>query len=66
MPKVDRVNFPKRKWDVEDWYANIDKISQELEWRPAFDVNAGLLKMRDWYLTADNVKYLNNDYSESR
>jgi len=51
---------------VEDWYANIDKISQELEWRPAFDVNAGLLKMRDWYLTADNVKYLNNDYSESR
>jgi dolichol-phosphate mannosyltransferase len=66
MPKVERGNFPKRKWDVEDWYANIDKVSHELDWRPAFDVKAGLLKMRDWYLTADNVKYLNNEYSENQ
>ena len=66
MPKVERGNFPKRKWDVEDWYANVDKVSHELDWRPAFDVKAGLLKMRDWYLTADNVKYLNNEYSENQ
>ena len=66
MPKVERGNFPKRKWDVEDWYANIDKVSHELDWKPAFDVKAGLLKMRDWYLTADNVKYLNNEYSENQ
>jgi nucleoside-diphosphate-sugar epimerase len=66
MPKKERGNFPKRKWDVEDWYANIDKVSTELDWRPAFDVKAGLLIMRDWYLTADNVKYLNNEYSENQ
>jgi nucleoside-diphosphate-sugar epimerase len=66
MPKVGRGDFPKRKWDVEDWYANIDKVSTELDWRPAFDVKAGLTKMRDWYLTANNVRYLDNEYSENR
>jgi dolichol-phosphate mannosyltransferase len=66
MPKVQNGKFPKRKWDVENWYANIDKVSKELDWRPAFDVKAGLTKMRDWYLTADNIKYLNNEYSENR
>jgi dolichol-phosphate mannosyltransferase len=66
MPKVQNGKFPKRKWDVENWYANIDKVSKELDWRPAFDVKAGLIKMRDWYLTADNIKYLNNEYSENR
>jgi dolichol-phosphate mannosyltransferase len=66
MPKVQNGKFPNRKWDVENWYANIDKVSKELDWRPAFDVKAGLTKMRDWYLTADNIKYLNNEYSENR
>jgi dolichol-phosphate mannosyltransferase len=66
MPKVTRGNIPKRKWDMEDWNANIDKVSHELDWKPTFDVRAGLTKMRDWYLTEDNVKYLNDDYSENR
>jgi len=65
MPKVARGKFPKRKWDMEDWYANIDKVSRELDWKPTVDVRAGLTKMRDWYLTEDNVKYLDNDYSEN-
>jgi dolichol-phosphate mannosyltransferase len=66
MLEVERGNFPKRKWDVENWFANMDKISQELGWIPTFDVKEGLSKMRDWYLTADNVRYLNNEYSENR
>lgn len=66
MPKLQTDNFPKRKWDVENWYANIDKVSREINWRPKFDVKAGLTKMRDWYLTADNIKYLSNEYSENR
>jgi dolichol-phosphate mannosyltransferase len=65
MPKVARGKFPKRKWDMEDWYANIDKVSRELDWKPTVDVRAGLTKMREWYLTEDNVKYLDNDYSEN-
>jgi UDP-glucose 4-epimerase len=66
MPKIKISNFPKRKWDIENWYANIDRISNELDWRPTFDLKTGLSKMRDWYLTADNVNYLDDEYSENR
>jgi len=66
MPKIKISSFPKRKWDIENWYANIDRISNELDWRPTFDLKTGLSKMRDWYLTADNVNYLDDEYSENR
>jgi nucleoside-diphosphate-sugar epimerase len=66
MPKIGISNFPKRKWDIENWYANIDRVSNDIDWRPTFDLKTGLSKMRDWYLIADNVKYLNDEYSENQ
>jgi dolichol-phosphate mannosyltransferase len=66
MSKMEENKFPKRKWDVEEWYANIGKITKELDWRPIFDIKTGLSKMKTWYLMEDNVKYLNNEYSEKK
>ena len=66
MSKMEENKFPKRKWDIEEWYANIDKITKELNWRPIFDLKTGLSKMKNWYLMEDNVKYLNNEYSEKK
>jgi nucleoside-diphosphate-sugar epimerase len=66
MPKREENSFPKRKWDVKDWYANIDKVIHEVDWQPNVDLKSGLNMMRDWYLLEDNVKYLNNEYSENK
>lgn len=66
MSKIEVNKFPKRKWDVEEWYANIEKITTELDWRPIFDLKNGISKMKNWYLMEDNVKYLDNEYSEKK
>jgi dolichol-phosphate mannosyltransferase len=64
MPKLDKLNFPKRDWDVENWYANISKIQRDLSWKPEFGLKDGIMEMKHWYSVSDNVKYLNNEYSE--
>jgi len=64
MPEEVNNSFPKRGWDVENWFANIDKVKKIYIWSPKNDLKAGLSKMRDWYLSENNVKYLLSEYTE--
>ena len=64
MPDEVNVSFPKRDWDIDNWFARIDKVKETYKWSAESDLKAGLRKMRDWYLTDNNVKYLSSEYTE--
>ena len=64
MPDEVNISFPKRDWDIDNWFAKIDKVKEAYEWSAESDLKAGLGKMRDWYLTDNNVKYLSREYTE--
>jgi dolichol-phosphate mannosyltransferase len=64
MPQPATEQFPRRDWDVEDWYANIEKVTNLFDWKPKYDLKVGLNKMKEWYLKGDNVEYLSDEYSE--
>ena len=34
IPAEPAFTMPERQWDVQDWYANIDKARQHLGWEP--------------------------------
>jgi polyisoprenyl-phosphate glycosyltransferase len=41
--------MPERRWDVPEWYANIDKTRERLSWRPCTNFEDGLRQTIDWY-----------------
>ncbi|MGO9598480.1 MAG: NAD-dependent epimerase/dehydratase family protein [Isosphaeraceae bacterium] len=43
--------MPARQWDVQDWYANIEKAKERLAWRPRTQFEEGLRRTVDWYLS---------------
>lgn len=50
--------MPNRKWDVPDWFANIDKIRDRIGWRPRTSFKDGMHKTIDWYKSIpDKEKY---------
>ena len=63
MPTVE-TGYVSRDWDLEDWYANINKAKKYLNWQPTTDIRTGLRKMKLWYEEFDNSKYLGSNYSE--
>jgi dolichol-phosphate mannosyltransferase len=44
-----QFTMPARRWDMPDWYANIDKAHQRLEWSPRTDLMTGLRRTTEWY-----------------
>ena len=66
MPKVLDTKFAPRKWDIFEWYANIEKVKQHLAWTPEIDLISGLKMMKNWYSQSDNVKYLGIEYSAQK
>ena len=42
-------SMPQRRWDVTDWYANIEKTSQHLGWTPRTGFEDGLRATIAWY-----------------
>jgi dolichol-phosphate mannosyltransferase len=50
--------MPERRWDVPDWYANIDKTRQRLRWQPYTDFEQGLQHTINWYKALpDKARY---------
>ena len=50
--------MPERAWDVQDWYANIDKAREPLGWQPRTRFRDGLPRTADWYRgLPDKAKY---------
>lgn len=49
IPDPPQFNMPQRLWDVADWYANIDKAHERLDWQPRTDLHEGLQRTADWY-----------------
>ena len=52
-------SMPSRTWDVNDWYANIEKAQTALNWRPHTEFCDGLLATVEWYRKLeDKEKYI--------
>ncbi len=49
IPREPQFNMPQRLWDVSDWYANISKAQERLEWQPRTELRDGLLRTAEWY-----------------
>jgi dolichol-phosphate mannosyltransferase len=48
--------MPPRRWDVPDWYANIEKVGARIGWRPRTCFEQGLRKTADWYCTLEDKR----------
>ena len=42
-------SMPNRRWDVPDWFANIDKCRQRIGWQPRTEFREGLARTLEWY-----------------
>jgi dolichol-phosphate mannosyltransferase len=50
--------MPDRHWDVQDWYANIEKAQKCIGWSPRTCFRDGLDRTADWYRALpDKTKY---------
>ncbi|MFO0959487.1 MAG: NAD-dependent epimerase/dehydratase family protein [Isosphaeraceae bacterium] len=50
--------MPERSWDVQDWFANVEKVRDRLGWTPRTDFREGLRRTIDWYKAIpDKAKY---------
>jgi dolichol-phosphate mannosyltransferase len=50
--------MPDRRWDVQDWFANIEKARTRIGWSPGTSFRDGLIRMADWYRNLpDKSKY---------
>lgn len=47
--RVKKNAFPKKLWDTNHWRANIYKTKKKLNWKPKYDLNAGLKKNYEWF-----------------
>jgi polyisoprenyl-phosphate glycosyltransferase len=53
-----QFTMPERRWDVADWFANIDKARLALKWEPRTTFRAGLERTVQWYKALpDKHKY---------
>jgi nucleoside-diphosphate-sugar epimerase/glycosyltransferase involved in cell wall biosynthesis len=51
--------MPDRRWDVQDWYANIGKARQCIGWTPRASFREGLDRTTNWYRALpEKTKYL--------
>lgn len=46
-------SMKNRDWDVHDWYANIRKTSEALNWSPRVELNSGLAEVISWQKEVD-------------
>jgi polyisoprenyl-phosphate glycosyltransferase len=47
-------SMPERHWDVRDWYANVARARERLEWRADVDFREGLTRTIAWYRAMEN------------
>ena len=54
VPDPPVFSMANRKWDVSDWYANIDKTVAEMGWKPRTTFEDGLKATAAWYQGLEN------------
>jgi nucleoside-diphosphate-sugar epimerase/glycosyltransferase involved in cell wall biosynthesis len=50
-------NMPNRKWDLKEWYGNIERTKNILGWENETSLKDGLIKTRDWQSTYSQPLY---------
>ena len=56
---IEKKQFPKKlkKIDIGNYYSNFDKITKEINWKPKFSINEGLLNTLNYY-RSNFLKYI--------
>lgn len=50
-------NMPNRKWDLKEWYGDVNKAKELLGWKNETLLKDGLIKTRDWQSTYSQPLY---------
>jgi dolichol-phosphate mannosyltransferase len=53
----DWGSMPDRVWDTAAWVSDSSRLRRELGWRPAVDLEAGLLRTADWFRANPGLLY---------
>ena len=56
---IEKKQFPKKlkKIDIGNYYSNFDKITKDINWKPKFNINEGLLNTLNYY-RSNLLKYI--------
>lgn len=54
--KPEFGSYEKHKWDLEDWYANPEKIKKHLKWQAKTSLEQGLNKTADWLKSLKDIE----------
>ena len=58
IPAEPSFTMPDRSWDVQEWFANIEKARSRLGWEPRTNFREGLAHTIEWYRgLPDPAKY---------
>ena len=59
IPHDPDFSMPNRRWDVTEWYANIDEVRSRIGWVPRTNLREGIVKTAAWFEgLADKQEYL--------
>lgn len=53
--KIAKKSFKNRPWDTKTWVANNKKAVTMLDWKPKYDLTAGLTKTVEWFKNNRNL-----------
>jgi len=49
IPVAPVFTMPSREWDLQDWYANIEKVRTRIGWEPRTAFPEGLKRTAEWF-----------------
>jgi dolichol-phosphate mannosyltransferase len=49
IPAAPVFDMPNRDWDLQDWYANIEKVRTRIGWEPRTTFREGLTRTVAWF-----------------
>ena len=56
LPGTPVFSMASREWDVQDWYANIDKARARIGWEPRTSFREGLAKTVAWFQSLPDLR----------
>ncbi|MDX2082845.1 MAG: NAD-dependent epimerase/dehydratase family protein [Rickettsiales bacterium] len=59
-----QFNYPKRNWDVSNWYCDSTKAEEILGWKAQTNLRDGLIKMTNW--VSENLEKYSQSYTTKK
>lgn len=57
-------SMPPRRWDLQNWFGQINLAKEKLNWQPDTDLKQGLKKIRNWWTSSDYCEPIINTLNQ--